>query len=405
MITTHKEILALEPKPALYKRSVGECLFIKVYPTGKKCWSYKYHFQGKEKSLSIGEFPALGLKDARRKHFELQDLLSEGLDPSTEKQLKKINRLPDHTKLFSTVAVEWWYKQKPHWSEKHIKTVRSMIDNDLAPTLGNQSIERISAQELLHTLRKIEDKGLLSKAHRVLSIASQIFRYAVAAGKAERDISADIKGALTTPKRSHYAAIVEPLPFAKLLKAINEYEGSIQVANALKLAPHVFTRPGELRQATWQEINFEKALWEIPAEKMKTKKPHIVPLSAQSLNILKEQYAHFGHRDYVFPSPHNTKNPISDSALSNALKTLGYSSKVHTAHGFRASARTMLDEQLECRIEWIEQQLAHEVKDMNKRAYNRTKHLKQRQEMMTQWSQYLDELTQKAQTKETDYEL
>ena len=400
MINNHKAILALQPKPKLYKKSVGESLFIKVYPTGKKCWSYKYRYNRKEKSLSLGEFPLIGLKEARKKLYDYRETLLTGIDPSIEKQLKKNQRYFNTSTSFANFAEQWHTTKSPGWSKKYNNTINSMIEKDINPILGCVPIEQITAQMVLALLKGIELKGKLNKAHRLLSVISQILTYAVIVGQLERDVTKDLKGALTTPKKQHLAAIIEPSQLGHLLHAIDQYQGEPSVANALKLAPHVFTRPGELRQAEWQEINFNQSLWEIPAHKMKMRQPHVVPLSPAAMAIIKEQSAYAGHSQFIFPSLHNQHKPISQGALPLALKKCGYPSHLMTVHGFRATARTLLDEELNYRIEWIEHQLAHSVRDANGRAYNRTKHIKQRTKMMNQWSHYLTTLKQNNQ-KET----
>ena len=271
-----------------------------------------------------------------------------------------------------------------------------MLDRKLYPWIGELPIGKITPPILLKVLRKTESEGKFTTAHTMKQVAGQVFRFAVATGQAERDITFDLRGALTTGQKKHMAAITDPKEAGRLMLAIEGYEGLPEVCSALRLAPHVFARPGELRKAEWPEIDFEKALWCIVAEKMKMRHDHIVPLSRQSLEILREIRLLTGNYRYVFPSARSTTRPMSENAILAAIRNMGYTKEQMTGHGFRAMARTLIDEELGYRPDWIEQQLAHAVKDPLGRAYNRTKHLKERGEMMQAWSDYLDELKAKA---------
>jgi integrase len=270
---------------------------------------------------------------------------------------------------------------------------------DAFPWLGSRPIADITAPELLAALRKTEARGALGTAHRVLQTFGQVFRYAIATGRAMRDPAADLRGALPPAKEGHFAAITEPEAIGPLLRAMYDYQGSAITRAALRLAPLVFVRPGELRQAEWKEIDFEKAEWRIPTERMKMKQPHIVPLSLQALEILKELHPLTGRGRFLFPSPLTNQRAMSDNAILTAMRRMGINKNEMSGHGFRAMARTVLDEVLHVRPDYIEHQLAHAVRDPNGRAYNRTAHLPERRKMMQQWADYLDELREEKEKK------
>ena len=267
-----------------------------------------------------------------------------------------------------------------------------MFERDLFPKLGERPIADIKAPDLLVCLRKIEERGALETAHRALQNCGQVFRYAIATGRAERDLSADLRGALPPVKGSHHAAITEPKAIADLLRAMDSYRGALVTQCALRLAPHVFVRPGELRQAEWSEFDLDKGEWNIPAERMKLREAHLVPLSTQAIAILREIQGQTGDGRYVFPSARTGERPMSNNAILASLRRMGYAKDEMSGHGFRAMARTILDEVLGVRPDYIEHQLAHAVRDPNGRAYNRTAHLSERRKMMQLWSDYLDKL-------------
>jgi integrase len=293
---------------------------------------------------------------------------------------------------FEVVAREWHEKFKQRWTKVHADTTIRRIELNVFPWLGERPIGEIRAPELLAVLRRIEARGAQETAHRVKTICGQIFRYAVATGRAERDPAADLKGALPPAPKTHLAAVTDPKEVADLLRIMDGYEGSLVTRCALCLAPLVFVRPGELRQAQWAEINLETAEWNIPAERMKMKQAHLVPLSRQAVEIMRELKPLTGSGCYVFPSLRSSARPMSNNVILAALRRMGYSKDEMTGHGFRAMARTILDEVLQVRPEFIEHQLAHAVRDPNGRAYNRTAHLEERNKMMQQWSDYLDGL-------------
>jgi len=386
------------PKDKPYKIADGGGLYLEVMPNGSRYWRLKYRFGGKEKRLALGVYPTVTLKAARKNARDARDKLSEGIDPGELKRQEKLARSVGAANSFQAVALEWYEKQKPRWSESHIIRLQGVFKNNLFPWLGHRPISEITPPELLAVLRRTESKGLLETAKRSKQIAGQVFRYAVATGRAERDPTPDLKGALATPIVTHHAAITDPKEAGNLLRAIDGFRGTPAVAAALKLSPLLFCRPGELRNMEWAEINWEEERWEIPAEKMKMGLAHIVPLCDQALSILRDLHPITGRGKYVFPSARGASRPLSENGVRVALRTLGYSNEEMTPHGFRAMARTILDEVLGYRVEWIEHQLAHAVKDANGRAYNRTSYLPQRKQMMQAWADYLDNLRGQAST-------
>jgi integrase len=387
-----------KPKDKPYKLSDEKGLYLHVMPKGFKYWRMKYRFAGKEKILALGVHPETSLKEARAKRDEARKLLANDIDPSEAKKATKAAQSQAGQNSFEVIALEWFGRMMADKSKNHQDRTKRALEKDLFPVLGNRPIDSITPPDLLKALRRIESRGAVETAHRAKQTAGQIFRYAVATGRAERDPSADLKGALASPQKTHLAAITNPKEVGKLMVAIEGFTGTPVVKAALQLSPLLFCRPGELRHMEWAEINWEESQWELPAEKMKMKQPHIVPLCKQAIAILQELHRLTGTRRYVFPSARGASRPLSENGVRTALRTMGYDNDTMTPHGFRAMARTILDEVLGYRIEWIEQQLAHAVKDANGRAYNRTKHLPQRKEMMQKWADYLDRLKLEAST-------
>ena len=387
-----------KPKDKPYKLADEKGLYLQVMPNGGKYWRLKYRFGGKEKVLALGVHPETGLKEARVSRDEARKLISNGLDPSDVRRAQKAIQGQAAENSFQAVALEWFAKKMTTKSDNYRTRIMRSLEKDLFSVLGSRPIDSISPPELLAALRKMESRGAIESAHRTKQVAGQIFRYAVATGRAERDPSHDLKGALATHKKKHLAAITDPKEVGKLLVAIDSYTGTPTVKAALQLSPLLFCRPGELRQMEWTEIDWDKAQWEIPPEKMKMGQPHIVPLSRQALDILQEIQRLNGTRRYAFPSARGASRPLSENGVRTALRTMGYDNDTMTPHGFRAMARTILDEVLGFRVEWIEHQLAHAVKDANGRAYNRTSHLKQRRDMMQKWADYLDRLRLESST-------
>lgn len=377
------------PKEKDYKLSDGKGLYLLVNKKGNKYWRLKFRFAQKEKVLALGVYPEVSLKNARDKTYTARKLLDEGIDPTSIRKAQKLSILKASANSFEVIAWEWFEKEQNAWSPAHIKKQKYLLERNLIPYLGKYPITDITPLILLDCLRRAESRDALETARRLKQVSGQIFRYAVATGRAERDPSADLKGALKTPQVRHFSAITEPKKLGELLRAIDGFEGTPTVAIALRLAPLLFVRPGELRKMEWSEIDFKTKEWNIPADKMKMNQSHLVPLSMQVMALLKELEPLTGRWQYVFPSERSKKKPMSDNTLNAALRRLGYTKEEVTAHGFRATARTLLDEELEYEPHLIEHQLAHEVKDSLGRAYNRTKHLSQRKIMMQVWSDYL----------------
>ena len=369
----------------------GGGLFLLITPTGGKLWRFKYRFDGKEKLLAFGTYPEISLVDARQRRDEARKQLAHGIDPGALRKAQK-QAETEETETFEVIAREWHTKFTPTWTPGHADTIMSRLERDLFPWIGMRPISEIKAPELLSVLRRVESRGALESAHRIRTIAGQVFRYAVATGRAERDPSGDLKGALPQPGEKHHAAITDPKEVAPLLRAIDGYQGHYVVKCALRLAPMFFVRPGELRHAEWTEIDLDEAVWNIPAHKMKMKQAHIVPLCCQAVEILTQLKELTGGSRYVFPSVRSFTRPMSENTINAALRYMGYDKDTMTGHGFRATARTILDEVLQVRPDFIEHQLGHAVRDPNGRAYNRTAHLDERRKMMQLWADYLDGL-------------
>jgi integrase len=376
-----------------YRISDERGLYLEVAPTGGKWWRFKYRFGGKEKRLSLGIYPDVSLKEAREKRDSLRKQVAGGVDPSDTRKAEKLAQAG--TDSFEFIAREWHNKQKHTWSDSHANRTIERFEKNIFPWLGKKAINEIKAPELLAVLRRIESRGALDTAHRAHQQCGQIFRYAIATGKAERDIAADLKGALAPVKKKHHASITDPIKVGELLRAIDGYSGQYSTACALKLAPLVFVRPGELRNAEWSEFDLDNAEWRIPAEKMKMKAPHIVPLSIQALNIIKQLQALTGAGKYLFPSNRTKERPMSDNTVNAALRRLGYGKDDMTGHGFRSMASTMLNEQGWNR-DAIERQLAHSERDDVRAAYNYAEYLPERRKMMQAWADYLEGLAKGA---------
>ena len=374
----------------------GGGLFLLVTPAGGRWWRLKYRFDGKEKLLSLGIYPDVGLKDARERRDDARKQIAAGIDPGAARKARKEARLDLAMNSFEGVSREWLAKLSPSWVETYSSKVERRFARDLFPRLGKRPISEIKPRELLNVLRLIEQRGALETARRALSECSQVFRYAVATGRVESDPTRDLKGALATPAVRHMPSITDPKKIGELMRAIAGYEGTPTGKAALRLAPLLFVRPGELRKAEWAEMDLEAALWTIPAARMKTRKQnlqdHLVPLSTQAIETLRELQRSTGVCTYVFPGERSTERPMSENTVNAALRRMGFSGDEIVGHGFRAMARTILDEQLGFRPDIVEQQLAHAVRDPQGRAYNRTAHLAERRRMMQVWADYLDAL-------------
>ena len=379
-------------KPAVkpYKLADEKGLYLLIGPTGSKLWRVKYRFGGREKLLSLGVYPDVSLKDARERRDEARKLLANGTDPGAAKKAEKLAGAERATNSFEAIAREWFGKFSPTWAPSHSSKVIARLEKNVFPWIGGRPLAEITAPELLTVLRRVESRGAHDTAHRVKQECGQIFRYGIQTGRAERDPSSDLRGALPPVRHKHMAALLEPAQVGELLRAFDAFQGTFVVRCALQVAPLVFVRPGELRKAEWAGFDLDKGEWRYLVTKTNTE--HLVPLAKQAVAILRELQALTGHGRYVFPG-RDPKLPMSDAAINAALRRMGYDTKTEiTGHGFRAMARTILHEELHVKPEVIEHQLAHKVPDALGAAYNRTKFLKERRAMMQQWADYLDKL-------------
>ena len=341
--------------------------------------------------VSFGSYPEVSLAKARDRRKDARELVADGLDPSVVKRAEKFARLEEGGNTFEAIGREWYQKHSPRWSKSHSDRSKRLLEKDLFPWLGSRPIVEIDAPELLRVMRRIESRGAVDTAHRALQYCGMVFRYAVATGRANRDPSGDLRGALPPVQKKHHASIIEPKAIGELLRVIDGYQGHLVTRCALQLAPFVFVRPGELRRAEWSEIDLEDAEWRIPAAKMKMESPHIVPLSRQALAVLDEIKPLTGGRTYVFPSVRSRKRPMSENTVNAALRRLGYTKEQMTGHGFRSMASTLLNEQ-GWHHDAIERQLAHAERNGVRAAYNYAEHLPERRRMMQAWADYLDGL-------------
>ena len=399
---TALQVKNVKPADKTHRLFDGGGLYLEVSPRGGKWWRLKYRYAGKEKRISLGVYPGVTLKEARDRRYQARKLLDGFIDPSEHRQSIRERIRTTAANTFEVVAREWFAQHEPTWAQSHSSKIIRRLEKDIFPWIGKKPIDSITPPRLLEVVRRIEGRGVLETAHRALATCGQVFRYAVATGRAERDVSADLRGALPPIKRKHFAAATDPDKVAALLRQLHGYSGSVIVRCALQIAPLVFVRPGELRQAKWQDIDLEDSEWRFVVSKTET--PHIVPLARQALEILREIEPLTGEGTYVFPSARNTKGDraMSDNAILAAMRGMGISKDEMCGHGFRAMARTMLDEVLGYRPDLIEQQLAHQVRDPNGRAYNRTKHLAERKEMMQDWADYLGRLRERRKANQNE---
>jgi len=374
-------------------------LYLEISPAGSKRWFWKTYADGKEGRLALGSYPDVILTAARKARDTAKLQKASGIDPVQVRKVEKLKALTPAGDTFKATALEWYALKLESWSSHYAIREKRNLEKDLFPYFAARRIGDIEPIELLAVVRQVEERGALDVAHRVLSTAGQVWRYAVATGRAARDVSADIKGALKPHHGKHFAAITDPFKLGELIRVIRGYQGGPIVRAALQLAPIVFQRPGELRAAVWAEFDLDAALWTIPAARMKRRvegkkngDPHFVPLSTQAVAILRKLQPLTGNGVLLFPGERSHDRPISDNTLRAALLTLGYGPDVQSVHGFRATARTMLAEVLDFDPLVIEAQLAHAVKDANGRAYNRTTYMQHRATMMQQWADYLDKL-------------
>jgi integrase len=372
-----------------YADGGGMYLLVKA---GGKYWRQDYTYIGKRKTLALGVYPAVTLAQARKRRDKARELLADGIDPGIAKREEKQAKAAAAGNTFEAVAEQWLKATAAKRAAITQDKVTTWLRKDVFPHIGKMPITAIGPRDVLAVVRKMEARGVIDSAKRVAQICGQVFRFAVAEGTAERDVTADLRGAFQHAEKKHYAAITDPAKLGELLRSIHAYTGHPGTVAAMKLAPMVFLRPGELRAGEWAEIDLEAAEWRIPGRKMKMGNDHIVPLSRQAVEILRSLHPITGHGRFVFPSLRTGERPMSENTLNACLRAMGYSNEVHTAHGFRATARTIMDEVLGERVDLIEHQLAHAVKDANGRAYNRTAHLPARREMMQRWCDYLDKL-------------
>jgi integrase len=395
MPLTVKQVKNAKPLETAYKLTDAKGMFALVHPNGSKYWRMDYRFGQKRKTLSLGVYPDVSLSEARDLVTDARTMIRKGIDPMVEKKKAKYQQSGENS--FRSVALDWFEKQMTGYSDRHRQRAMSILTVDLFPVIGDSSVSDISAPDLLIALRKIEARGAIEIAHRARTTAGQIFRYAIASGLCERDVSADLRDALTRkPKVEHRAAITDPDELRSLIIAIDGYQGTPVVCAALKLSALFFQRPGEIRQMEWAEINWEDEVWFIPGAKMKLGLDHIVPLSKQALKVLYDLHALTGRGKYAFPSQRGPSRPLSDNGVRTAIRTMGFDAETMSAHGFRATARTILDEVLHVRVDFIEHQQSRKVKDPTGRAYNRTRFLLERKEMMQLWADYLDQITEAA---------
>ena len=378
-------------KPAGDKHTDGGGMYLLV-KAGGKYWRMDYTHADKRKTLALGVYPEVSLAKARQRRDKARELLADGIDPSIAKKEDKQAKADAAANTFEMVARDWLAKTAADRRDTTQDKITSWLKKDVIPFIGKMPISTIGPRDVLAALRKMEARGALDSVQRVKQVCGQVFRYAVATGSAERDVTQDLKGALAKPTAGHFAAITEPKQAGDLMRSIFDYSGHPCTVAALKLSPQVFVRPGELRTMEWAEVDLDAAEWRIPGSKMKMKVDHLVPLSTQAVELLRSVQPITGHGRFVFPSLRTGERPMSENTINAALRGMGYSAEVHSAHGFRAMARTIMDEVLGERVDLIEHQLAHAVKDVNGRAYNRTAHLPARRVMMQTWADYLDKL-------------
>jgi len=392
MALTDTQIKNAKPGPKTTRLFDEKGLYLEISPTGGKWWRFKYRFNGKEKRFSLGVYPDVSLKDARDRRDDARQLVANDIDPSEHRKATKTAKAESAANSFEIIAREWYARHSAAWVKNHANRILRRLENDIFPWIGNKPIAEITASDLLSVIRRIEARGALETAHRALSNCGQVFRYAVATGRAVRDLSGDLRGALPPVRAKHFAATTEPAEVGRILRLLDGHKGTLIVRNALRVAPLVFVRPGELRKAEWADIALEAAEWRFTVSKTNT--AHIVPLSRQAVAILRELHPLTGRGRFVFPSARSPRgdHPMSENAVLAAMRNLGISKEEMSGHGFRAMARTILDEVLGFRPDHIEHQLAHAVRDPNGRAYNRTAHLPERRKMMQEWADYLDKL-------------
>ncbi len=389
---TYIQINAAKPREKAWSLSDSQGLLLVIQPNGSKLWRFKYRFLDKQKTLHLGGWPHVSLANARVRRDEAKKKIAEGLDPALEKKRARIAAKYAAANTFQDVAKEWLVKcERDGLAQVTVDKIRWLLAKAY-PIIGSIPIAQITPHEALAVLRKVEATGAFESARRMRSVLSRVFRYGVATVRCDKDVAADLRGAIASPKVKHFAAITKPSEVGALLRAIDGYSGHKVTVMAMRLSPHVLLRPGELRQAEWADIDFEEAIWFIPAERMKMRRPHRVPLSRQVIDMLRELHEHTHWWRYLFPCLGKPRKPMSENAVNQGLRKLGYTSDQMTAHGFRAMAATLLNERGEWNPDAIERQLAHVDTNQVRRAYARGEYWDERVQMMQSWSDYLDEL-------------
>jgi integrase len=392
---TDTAIRNAKPRDKTYTLGDGEGMYLEVMPNGTRFWRMAYRQpNGKKNRLTFGKYPEVSLAEARDKRLAARKLMAQGIDPGMARREEKHAKEKAALNTFEAVARAWLARTAADRAASTQEKNTAWLERNIFPAIGALPIASIKPWDVLSALRVIEKRGAIESAHKIKQLCGQVFRFAVASGLADRDMTVDLRGALSAVPEAHYAAITDPKEAAELLRAIDAYNGHAYAVAALKLAPLVFVRPGELRSAEWSEIDLDAAEWRIPGSKMKMGQDHIVPLARQAVALLRELHAMTGHGKFVFPSVRTSTRCMSENTVNAALRGMGYGKDVMTGHGFRAMARTIMDEVLGERVDLIEHQLAHAVKDPNGRAYNRTAHLPARRLMMQRWADYLDAIKQ-----------
>lgn len=388
-LLTNTDILRATPKDKPYKIYDSGGLFVIVRPDGAKWWRFKYRFEGKEKLLSLGTYPTISLKEAREKRDEAKKSIANGIDPSVQRQAVKESILSKEVDSFEAVTREWFEKHVTTLAPSYGKKVRSLFERQVFPVFGAKHIAEVEPADILKAARHVEESGAVETAHRLRQLCGQVLRYAISTTRIKYDVSAGLRGALPKVQVKHMAALTDKKRIGELLRSIDAYGGFMSIKYALKLAPYVFVRPGELQKAEWAEFNFESTEWRIPAAKMKMKQPHIVPLSRQALSILEELKVYTGNRKFLFPSNRTDTKPIAIESMLVALRAMGFTKEEMTVHGFRGMASTLLNE-LGYNWDWIEKQLSHGERNHVRAAYNHAQYLPERRRMMQEWSDYLE---------------
>ncbi|WP_371432466.1 tyrosine-type recombinase/integrase [Novosphingobium sp.] len=389
---THIQIASAKPGAKPYKLHDDKGLHLIVRPNGSKLWRMRFRFLDKQKELHIGPWPQVGLAEARTKRDEAKARVAAGVDPTLEKKRARIAAKFAAANTFKEVAEEWLVKcERDGLAPVTVDKIRWLLAKAY-PVIGTIPIAQITPHEALAVLRKVESTGRYESARRMRSVLSRVFRYGVATVRCDKDVAADLRGAIATPKVKHFAAITDPTAVGALLNAIEGYTGQAVTRMAMRLSPHVLLRPGELRQAEWTDIDMERRIWSIPADRMKMRRPHRVPLSRQVLAMLEELREVTGHRQHLFTCMGKPRKAMSENAVNQGLRRLGYTNNEMTAHGFRAMAATLLNETGQWNADAIERQLAHMDTNQVRRAYARGEYWDERVSMMQHWSDYLDQL-------------